>query len=569
MRKLCLLLSCAVLLLAGCQTRHRNVPRAAQPSDTLFTARRAMLTYVEDPDLALSIIDSAEVIGNVSPYLADFLRATVYTRSTIHPRVDEGIALCQVLLQQDSTRANTPRTADNRMNVLQLLTTAYRKKEDEEQWLKYALETAELNRKMGYEVECLRTDAEIGVVMTRLGRREEGLQKLNAAIDALSGGPLSVDRMDSWIVTVKRKINYLWDNGDMKAVIPLAQGIIDRLDDYQRHPGDYAEDSFRLEPDPTDRARYCDFYRAQAQGFLALACMETGDKDAMLRNLHTFEKSAYGQTPGGRFFIRPVWKSLGQWDKVLAIDDEREQMMGMDTLNIDYARILQDRADAARAQGRPAQAYGYLERSAALQAQLNRQRLESQAQTYAASYHAKEQELELHKIHLNSQRKNYLIGATLLALVLAALAALRYRHQRQQIGEKNQALVRLINEQNARPKTPVHEDSPDPALFRAIDSAIRTERLYANAALQRQDIVDRFSIRRQTLNDLLASFADGKSFPAYINDIRLEEAIQLLRDEPDMTISAIAESVGFTPSNLREQLKKRYGITPAEFRQSL
>ncbi|MBQ9449906.1 MAG: hypothetical protein IJU34_01115 [Bacteroidales bacterium] len=76
MRKLCLFLSCAVLLLAGCQTRHRNAPRAAQPSDTLFTARRAMLTYVEDPDLALSIIDSAEVIGNVSPYLADFLRAT-------------------------------------------------------------------------------------------------------------------------------------------------------------------------------------------------------------------------------------------------------------------------------------------------------------------------------------------------------------------------------------------------------------------------------------------------------------------------------------------------------------
>jgi AraC-like DNA-binding protein len=49
----------------------------------------------------------------------------------------------------------------------------------------------------------------------------------------------------------------------------------------------------------------------------------------------------------------------------------------------------------------------------------------------------------------------------------------------------------------------------------------------------------------------------------------LEEALHLLRDEPTKTISAIAAEVGFTPANLREQFKRKYGVTPGEYRQNL
>lgn len=39
-------------------------------------------------------------------------------------------------------------------------------------------------------------------------------------------------------------------------------------------------------------------------------------------------------------------------------------------------------------------------------------------------------------------------------------------------------------------------------------------------------------------------------------------------DEPAKTVSAIAAEVGFTPANLREQFKRKYGMTPAEYRQN-
>ena len=79
--------------------------------------------------------------------------------------------------------------------------------------------------------------------------------------------------MDAFIIAVKRKINALNDLGRYAEVIPLAQRILDRLDHYEQHTKDYAEDSYRLSwsDHPNDRDRYLDFSRAQAWGFMAQA----------------------------------------------------------------------------------------------------------------------------------------------------------------------------------------------------------------------------------------------------------------------------------------------------------
>ena len=48
----------------------------------------------------------------------------------------------------------------------------------------------------------------------------------------------------------------------------------------------------------------------------------------------------------------------------------------------------------------------------------------------------------------------------------------------------------------------------------------------------REDIMKRFGIGRHRLNDLLSAYADGVSFPQYINAIRMEEAYVLLTEHP-------------------------------------
>ena len=399
--------------------------------------------------------------------------------------------------------------------------------------------------------------------MAHLGQPEEGVVKIDEAICQLDA-PGSIDRMDAFIIAVKRKITVLNNQGRYAEVIPLAQRILDRLDHYEQHADDYAEDSYRLSwsDSPADRDRYIDFSRAQANGFLAGAYAMTGDTPHARECLSRFNQSGYGHSFGARRMIIPAQMALGLYDEAMVTCNEMVYRMGSDTINDDYALILRDRAIVARAKGHVAEAYDLMKRHANLAKVLSDSLHTSEAHDYAARYHAQEQELKIQETEAASRMKSMIIGVVVLLFIIAGAFSLYYRRQRQIISEKNRALVRMINgtplvtsadetEETDEPYEVSDSEGPEEsetssALFDTIDTAIRTEHLYANVSLQRQDVCARFCITRHT-----------------------EEALPLLRDNPSMTISAIAAAVGFTPANFREQFKRQYGVTPQEYRQSL
>ena len=76
---------------------------------------------------------------------------------------------------------------------------------------------------------------------------------------------------------------------------------------------------------------------------------------------------------------------------------------------------------------------------------------------------------------------------------------------------------------------------------------------------------------RNPYSDRLQSVLQGPGTPspAYINEMRMQDALRMLENEPDVSIGLIADAVGFTPANFREQFKKEYGMTPTEYRQNL
>ena len=435
-------------------------------------------------------------------------------------------------------------------------------------------------QQQGEETERWRSEADVGYVMTHLGQENEGLAKLDEAISHLDV-PGSIDRMDAFVVACKRKINALNGLQRYNEVIPLGQRILDRLDHFESHIKDYAEDSYRLSwsEHPSDRDRYLDFSRAQAWGFMATAYSHTknppkGEESRYLslakKYMSLFDNSGYGKTFSARRMIAPSQMALGMYDEALVTYDELERRMAADTLNEDYAIILRSRAIAACEKKNYAEAYYYQTRNADLSKILSDSLIKGKAHDYAARYHAQEQQLEIQEKQAEAKR-SHIISLAVAAIALLAVAfAVYFFRQKRIVSEKNRVLVRLINEQQMPESAqPVPADSSEPSIFNDIDQKIRNEHLYKNVNLQRQDVCDRFGISRHNLNDLLAEHADGLSFPQYINSIRLEEALHLLRDEPTKTISAIAAEVGFTPANLREQFKRKYGVTPGEYRQNL
>ena len=566
----------ALLTLVGCGDG-KPVRQLPHLGDTPYQQDTILVTYATNPERALTLLDSALLLGNISEYRAQCIRARIYSKSLVEQRQDSAILICKELLGHDSVRND----AAEQENILDLLITTSRAKPDDEQYIHWATQKAELCQKQGQETERWRTEADIGLVMTHLGQEDEGLAKLDEAISHLDA-PGSIDRMDAFIVAVKRKINALNAQRRYEEVIPLAQRILDRLDHFESHIKDYAEDSYRLawNDNPSERDRYLDFSRAQAWGFMAIAYSHTqnppkGEESRYLslakKYLSLFDNSGYGKTFSARRMISPAQMALGMYDEALATYDELERRMAGDTLNENYAIILRSRAIAAREKRNFAEAFGYQTRYANLSKAVSDSLHRSEAHDYAARYHAQEQQLEIQEKEAEAERSHIISLAVAVLALLAIAFAVYFFRQKRIVTEKNHALVRMINEQISEPLSLISTRKGTEAeapVFNSIDAAIRTERLYANFNLQRQDICDRFNIGRHALNDLLTEYADGQSFPQYINTIRLEEVLRLLRNEPGMTISAIADEVGFTPANLREQFKRKYGMTPAEYRRN-
>jgi AraC-like DNA-binding protein len=572
------LLIVSILVFASCGRNNsaRHIPNLG---DTPYQEDSVLVAYGYHPNRALILLDSALLLGNINDYRGLFIRAKIYSKSLLKQRQDSAVLICEQLLHHDSV-INAPHEQEN---IFDLLMITSRTKTDFEGYVKWATQKAEVCRLQGEETEQWRTEAEIGMVMAHLGQPEEGMAKIDEAIRHLDE-PGSIDRMDAFIIAVKRKITVLNEQGRYAEVIPLAQRILDRLDHYEQHAMDYAEDSYRLSwsDSPADRDRYIDFSRAQANGFLAGAYAMTGDIAHAREYLARFDQSGYGHSFSARRMIIPTQMALGMYDEAMATSDEIVYRMGNDTINDDYAVILRDRAVVARAKGHVDEAYNLMNRHANLVKVLSDSLHASEAHDYAARYHAQEQELKIQEAEAASRMKSIIIGVIVLLFIIASVISFYYRRQRQIISEKNRALVRMINgtpfvapvdEIEGAEDTDEVSDSEEPedtsALFETIDTTIRTEHLYANVSLQRQDVCTRFCITRHTLNNLLAQHVGSSSFPQYINNIRMEEALPLLRDNASMTIAAIATAVGFTPANFREQFKRQYGITPQEYRQSL
>ena len=579
----------AVLLtLVGCSDG-KSV-RLSHLGDTPYQQDTIMVTYATNPERALTLLDSALLLGNISEYRGQCIRARIYSKSLVAQRQDSAILICKELLGHDSVR-NEPSEQEN---ILDLLITTSRAKPDYEQYLHWATQKAGLCQQQGQETERWRTEADIGLVMTHLGQEDEGLAKLDEAIGHLDA-PGSIDRMDAFIVAVKRKINALNAQRRYEEVIPLAQRILDRLDHFEIHIKDYAEDSYRLawNDNPSERDRYLDFSRAQAWGFMAIAYSHTqnppkGEESRYLslakKYLSLFDNSGYGKTFSARRMVSPAQMALGMYDEALATYDELERRMAGDTLNEDYAIILRSRSIAAREKGKFAEALGYQTRYADLSKAVSDSLHRSEAHDYAARYHAYEQQLKIQEKEAEAERSHIVSLAVAVIALLAIAFAVYFFYQKRIVNEKNRGLVRLIDEtikykeRFLQLQTVVRRPSPkeqsaaelktlsEEDLFQHLCEDIREKRLYLDPQFDRQAVCDRYNLNIAQVGSAFAQGSDYSSVADFIRDCRLEHARILLKTT-DMKVADIAAASGFSrPTTFNHDFKARFNLSPTEYR---
>jgi len=157
--------------------------------------------------------------------------------------------------------------------------------------------------------------------------------------------------------------------------------------------------------------------------------------------------------------------------------------------------------------------------------------------------------------------------------IVAALAIVRYRVH---CPPTRQSSVSLPAEPIPEPATTGHSNrnaDPNPGqesvyvpqLQTAISQLIETQRLYLNPDLKVTDVADALGVHRNAVSACINAWK-GYSFNKFLNDYRVEHAKQILHQNPDQKIAAVALESGF--SNERSffrAFKAVTGLTPKEW----
>lgn len=193
--------------------------RVDELSDTLYTKKAAMEAFASDPDRALLIIDSAEIVGNLSDVAADLLRAKVYSWACEEMNYDTAILIGERLMQHKTVVENV----DLQEDVLEILLNACRLRKDYEQALHWASELEDIYLSRGETTEALRNDAEIGTLLIHIGQQEEGFAKVDSVVGQLEG-KRKFNEMDAMIFALKRKAEICIEKKRFADVIPVNLG---------------------------------------------------------------------------------------------------------------------------------------------------------------------------------------------------------------------------------------------------------------------------------------------------------------------------------------------------------
>ena len=560
-----------IIMMAGC-TGSGNPKTTRTPIDIQAAADRVMELAADRPEQALQAIDSLRAEG-LADYEADWFRAKVYCQSLEGARLDSAIAICERLMLLDVARENR----EYRQDVLETLVNACRRKNDDERILRWTAELVTLFHQNGDETEALRSEAEMAVALAHTGHLREGLAKIDSVIATLSekgivksekfataqSDGFKFNELDALLITLKRKVGVLSETGHHADIIPIAQSMLERLADYEQHPDDYHDGSYR-EPADEDRPGYIDFYRNRAYGYLAEAYARESVKgkvnsekfasaipapdgkaaanSSLFTNhfylqkareyLALYEQSGYGQTQAGRRFIAPTLCLLGETAK-------------MDS-------IFHDLDDAR--------------------------------------FRAYEQQVEIERKDAETKHARQIaISLTVVVLLLLTILFLLVRHHRI-VRRKNRVIAQQISE-----LLPQEEDTPQPhtqshpqvvkeepetvgeisetmtnkQLFERVSQAIISQQLYLQPLFDREAAARHFGISSRLIGTAFTQGSPYKSLPDFIRECRLRHACRLLRDST-MTIADIAAASGFSRiTTFNHDFKAKYELTPTEFRSQL
>ena len=318
-----------------------------------------------------------------------------------------------------------------------------------------------------------------------------------------------------------------------------------------------------------------------------------------------YQSTEYSRTPDGKMYSIPYLLVSKHYKQVIDNCQEFKELMRkqQDTINTQYMNVLEREVQAYMGMGNYKEAAVLQGAIIAITDSINNRDKENAALELNTMYNTSEKEDYIAKQAFQLKIRNitltFLTCITLLALFVL-WRMWRFNHI---IRYKNKILAKFINERLARKKDGqslnvdeqlmISQDIEDESIlfdnqeevadeaskvsgeeeenkkiFVELNRIVVQDQLYLSSELSREDLAQLVHLNNARFARMIKE-CTGTNFNGYINDLRIDYAIKLLKLHPNYTIRAIADEAGFNSTPILYNLfKKKTGMTPYEFKKA-
>ena len=318
-----------------------------------------------------------------------------------------------------------------------------------------------------------------------------------------------------------------------------------------------------------------------------------------------YQSTEYSRTPDGKMYSIPYLLASKHYKQVIDNCQEFKELMRkqQDTINAQYMNVLKREVQAHMGMGNYKEAAILQGAIIAITDSINNRDKENAALELNTMYDTSEKEDYIAKQAFQLKVRNitltFLTCITLLTLFVL-WRMWRFNHI---IRYKNKILAKFINERLARKKDSqsldideqlmISQDIEDESIlfddqeeisdeigkvsgeeeenkkiFIELNRIVVQDQLYLSSELSREDLAQLVHLNNARFARMIKE-CTGTNFNGYINDLRIDYAIKLLKLHPNYTIRAIADEAGFNSTPILYNLfKKKTGMTPYEFKKA-
>lgn len=552
----------------------------ASPNRETLTFQSIDNQIIPAPKRAIMLTDSAEKLQLIPEYKAHIIRSKAYTRLK-----NEKKALEHALAAFHTDSVQNDSTAY--MDVCHLLSVCYIELSRQNEAIDYATKAIRTARSLGNKLVEASAMITISRAQNELMLKDEALKTLDQAIGLVQGSSDPQEKV-ALAKLYFEKVQDLMIFDKKEEAIEIGKKEEQLLEE-MRQTGDVPEMTI-------------DMYSGYLYSILCEAYQLIGEKRTATEYYNKFLATDFARKPQGKTRADRYLLLIKDYKQVIHNTLERERLTpAQDSITKDYTVMLRKLKNAYSLMGDYKTALHYGERLTSIQQELYARDKENAAMELAIAYETNEKEIKILRQAAELKERNLCLGASLGAIILLLLLLwitirnsriikrknkitvkqvnqlLVYKDELQRVKEQNMEMGRELKALSSRHDRPEavtgSQSSPDEPSdqdhFIRLEEMMRKEKLFLNPNLTRDDILQRLQIDKNRFSRMMQSNT-GDNYTTYLNNLRIEYSIQLMKKYPHYTLQAIATDSGIgNVRTLHRIFRSKTGMTPTEYKKAL